>query len=140
MNEPRKWKNIAGLALHVVIGGMMLLAGSMKVMGLIPDEEKAKLGPLADQLLLIGTGEIVTAFLLVIPRTSSLGLLLTSAFWGGAICLHMRQGDAYATPAALLVLTWLGAWLRNPAILSSFTDSPAAAPRTAEEPELVSRH
>ena len=50
----------------------------------------------------------VSAILLLIPRTSSLGILLTSSFWGGAICAHMMQGDSYAFVAVLLVLRFSG--------------------------------
>src|SRR5262249_5267181 len=106
MMQPKKWVAIIGLVLHILIGGMMLLAGSMKVLGMMPTEEVAKIG-LADQILLIGVGEIVSALLLIAPRTTSLGVLLTSSFWGGAICIHMSHGEPYVVPAALLVLTWV---------------------------------
>jgi hypothetical protein len=75
---------------------------------------------LGEQARLVGTGAILCALLLLVPRTSSLGLLLTSAFWGGAICIHMAHGDLYLFQAVMLVLTWAGAYLRSPATLGSF--------------------
>ena len=75
----------------------------------------------------IGAGELASAILLLIPRTSSLGLLLTSAFWGGAICLHMSKAEPFVMQSALLLLTWLGAYLRIPGIFSSFSVPPKAA-------------
>ena len=119
MTETWKWRKVAGLVLHVLIGGLMIFAGSAKLLGLFPPEALAKTG-LGDQIRLIGAGEVLTALLLLIPRTSSLGILLTSSFWGGAICIHMAHGDAYLFQAAMLVLTWGGAYLRNPATLGSF--------------------
>src|SRR5262249_49511562 len=107
MRAIKKWNSMIGLTLHLLIGGVMLVAGSFKVLGLYPPEVAEKLGPLSEQLPLIGAAEILTAFLLVMPRTSSLGVLLTSSLWGGAICLHMRQGEPYGLVAALLVLSWL---------------------------------
>jgi hypothetical protein len=135
MNETGKWRKVTGLVLHGLIAALMIFAGSVKVLGLVPPEALAKSG-LADQVRLIGAGELVTAVLLLIPRTSSLGILLTSSFWGGAICAHMMQGDSYAFVAVLLVLSWLGAYLRNPATLSSFASPPAREREGVEEPVL----
>ena len=115
-----KWLRIAGLVLHVLIAGIMILAGSTKILGLFPPEEVAKLG-LSRWITVIGVGELATAILLVIPRTSSLGVLLASSFWGGAICLHMSRDTSFVPPAVLLLLTWVGAYLRQPAMFSSFT-------------------
>jgi hypothetical protein len=84
---------------------------------------------------LIGSGALLTALLLLIPRTSSLGVLLTSSFWGGAICIHMAHGEPYLFQAVLLVLSWAGAYLRNPATLSSFSCSPRMSPAVAPESE-----
>jgi hypothetical protein len=132
MNEIWKWRKVAGLVLHILIAGLMILAGSVKVLGLVPPEALAKSG-LGEHIWLIGAGELITAVLLLIPRTSSLGILLTSSFWGGAICAHMIQGESYAFVAVLLVLSWLGAYLRNPATLSSFTGGPARERKDAEQ-------
>jgi hypothetical protein len=82
MKATGKWSLIAGMVLHVLVGGMMILAGSMKVLGLFPPEALAKSG-LGGQILLIGARELITAVLLLVPRTSSLGVLLASSFWGG---------------------------------------------------------
>jgi membrane protein insertase Oxa1/YidC/SpoIIIJ len=140
MKTTSKLTSRIGLSLHVVIGAMIVIAGLAKLMGLYPPEEVEKLGPLAAQLPLIAVGEIITAFLLVIQRTSSLGVLLTSAFWGGAICLHMRQDQDYVMPAAFLVLTWVGAYLRDRATLNSFcAEVPPTREKAANESELAMR-
>jgi NADH:ubiquinone oxidoreductase subunit 2 (subunit N) len=134
-----KWPKITGLVLHILIAALMLAAGSAKVLGLIPREELEKLGPIGQQIWLIGTGEIITAVLLVIPRTSSLGILLASGFWGGAICFHMSRSEDYLMQSALLLLTWVGAYLRIPATFSSFWGSPARSPQVAEHSEPALR-
>src|SRR6266478_9203930 len=105
MKATRNWKMIGGWVLHGLIAGIMILAGSAKVLGLFPPEAVAKLG-LTGWITVIGAGELTTAILLLIPRTSSLGVLLASSFWGGAICIHMAHAEPYVVPAALLVLTW----------------------------------
>jgi len=123
MNDRNGWGKIAGLALHILIGGLMIFTGSEKDLGMVPPEALAKYG-LGEQMRLIGTGAVLTALLLLIPRTSSLGILLTSSFWGGAICIHMAHGEPYLFQAMLLVLSWAGAYLRNPAALRSLSASP----------------
>ena len=92
MKANRNWKTIAGWVLHGLVGGIMLLAGSAKVVGLFPAEQVEKLG-LSVPIQVIGAGELISAVLLLIPRTASLGLLLTSGFWGGVSCLHISKGD-----------------------------------------------
>jgi hypothetical protein len=126
MKTAWNWKVIAGWVLHGLIGTMMILAGSAKLFGLFPPEEVAKLG-LSVPIQVIGAGEVLTALLLLVPRTSSLGVLLASGFWGGAICLHMSRGEPFVMQSVLLVLTWIGAYLRVPGTLQSFAGASAAA-------------
>jgi hypothetical protein len=119
MKERKNWSASAGLTLHILIGGLMIFTGSQKILGWIPPEALAKYG-LAEQMRLIGAGAVFTALLLLIPRTSSLGILLASGFWGGAISIHMAHDEPYIFQSAMLVLSWVGAYLRNPATLSTF--------------------
>jgi hypothetical protein len=125
---------IVGLVQHLLIGGLMIFTGSQKILASAPPEALTKFG-LGEQMRLIGAGAILSALLLLIPRTSSLGLLLTSAFWGGAICIHMAHGEPYLFQAVVLVLLWLGAYLRNPATLSSFSGPPGRTRVEAAESE-----
>ena len=134
MSTAERVKLVGGWVLHVLIGGLMIFAGSAKLLGLFPPEALAKHG-LGDQIRLIGAGEVLTALLLLIPRTSSLGILLTSSFWGGAICIHMAHGEPYLFQAAMLVLSWVGAYLRNPATFSSFAGPPGRTGEVAAESE-----
>src|SRR5436853_138457 len=83
-----------------LIGGIMLLAGTPKVLGLVPPEGVAQMG-LTDWIGVIGVGELATAVLLLLPRTASLGVLLASSFWGGAICLHMTRGELFVVQSVL---------------------------------------
>jgi MFS family permease len=120
MKAIRNWQMIGGWVLHGLIAGIMILAGSAKVLGFFPPEEVAKLG-LSLPIQVIGAGELASAILLLIPHTSSLGLLLTSGFWGGAICLHMSKGEPFVLQSALLLFTWVGGYLRVPGTFGSFT-------------------
>src|SRR5580700_991344 len=119
MKTNRNWQKIGGWVLHGLVAGIMILAGSAKVMGFFPPEEVAKLG-LSLPIQVIGVGELASAILLLIPRTSSLGLLLTSAFWGGAICLHISKAEPFVIQSAFLLVTWVGGYLRVPGAFGSF--------------------
>jgi hypothetical protein len=123
---PGNWSERAGLILHLLVGGLMVFAGAAKLLGVFPPEALEKLG-LGGVIRLIGGGELVTGVFLLTPRTSSLGVLLASAFWGGAICSHMGHGESYAVPSVLLLLTWVGAYLRLPAPARSFLRAGAVA-------------
>jgi hypothetical protein len=120
MRKPQNWRTLSGLILHIAIGGLMIAAGLPKILGLAPPEHVEKMG-LSGHIRLIGVGELMTGILLLVPRTSSLGILLTSSFWGGAICIHMSHGEPWVLQSVFLVLSWTGAWLRNPSTLSSFS-------------------
>src|SRR6266576_4596964 len=125
MKTTWNWKTITGLVLHVLVAGIMTLAGSAKVLGLFPPDAVAKLG-LTGWITVIGAGELATAVLLLVPRTSSLGVLLASSFWGGAICLHMSKGEPFVVQSVLLLLTWTGAYVRVPGTFASFAVSSLA--------------
>jgi DoxX-like family len=118
MKTTWNWKTIAGWVLHGLVAGIMVLSGSAKVFGFFPPEQVAELG-LSVPIQVIGAGELASAILLLIPRTASLGLLMTSAYWGGAICLHMSKSEPFVLQSALLLLTWAGAYLRVPGAFSS---------------------
>ena len=119
MKASWSWKTIPGWVLHGLIGGVMLLACSAKVLGLFPPEQVERLG-LSVPIQVIGAGELVSAILLLVPRTASLGVLLTSSFWGGAICLHMSKGEPFVLQSVFLLLTWVGAYLRVSGTFASF--------------------
>ena len=127
---------IAGLVLHILIGALLIFTGSQKVLGSVPPEALVKYG-LGEQARLIGAGAILTALLLLLRRTSSLGVLFTSAFWGGAICIHMAHGEPYLLQTVFLVLSWVGAYLRNPATLASFSGPPGVKREVAAESEAA---
>jgi DoxX-like family len=136
MKANQNWKTIAGWVLHGLVGGIMLLAASAKVLGLFPPEQVEKFG-LSVPIQVIGAGELVSAILLLVPRTASLGVLLTSGFWGGAICLHMSKGEPFVLQSALLLLTWAGAYLRVPGVLASLSAPSKAVRPSADVAEAL---
>jgi hypothetical protein len=138
MSGTPRWVWGVGLLLHILIAALMIFAASGKLFGSPPPEvlELLRKVGLDQQLKLIGTGELITALLLLIPWTSSLGVLLASGFWGGAICTHMSMHDSYTFQSILLALTWLGALLRLPEMFSSFWWRGGSTRRKATTAEL----
>lgn len=125
MSTQRKLMLAGGYLLHGLIAGLMMFAGLGKIAGFAPAEVVQKMDEfgLSQQMQLIGWGELITALLLLYPRTLSLGTLLTSGFWGGVICIHMSHALDYTFPSVLLTLTWAASTLRDPATLNSLLNS-----------------
>lgn len=120
-NEISKVRKIAAWILVGLLGALFLMSASMKLIG---GEQIAanfaKFG-LDGRQILIGTGELIAAILFIIPRTSSLGVLLLSGHMGGAIATHMEHGDSFIFQAVILIILWVANWLRNPEMLGSFS-------------------
>ena len=117
-----KSQKITGWVLVSLVSAALAFAGAGKLFGFAPPEAVAgftKVGIL-DRMPLIGAGALVTSLLLFFPRTASLGVLLASSYWGGAILFHFVAGDSFVPPAVLLVMTWAGTALRGPWLLGSF--------------------
>ena len=119
--EISKGRKIAAWVSVGILGALFLMSASMKLMGGAEVAANfAKYG-LSGRELLIGLGELAAAILFMVPRTSSLGVLLLSAHMGGAIVTHMGHGESFAFQSVILVVLWVANWLRNPEMLFSFS-------------------
>jgi len=65
----------------------------------------------------IGVVEAVCLVLYLVPRTSVLGAVLWTGYFGGAIAAHIRAGGPIFThtlfPIYVAALLWIGLWLRD---------------------------
>jgi len=102
-------------ALFIMSAAMKLTSGSDSEMA----KNFAKWG-LEGKLILIGVGELISAILFLIPKTSSLGVLLLTAHLGGAIATHMEHGEPFLPQSIMLLLLWVANYLRNPEMFASF--------------------
>jgi hypothetical protein len=106
-----------GWVLHGLVAFVLIGSGSAKLLKPPkPVIDNFTKWHLLDRLKMIGAGELVTGILLAVPRTSPLGILAASANWGGAITVHMAHDDPYLPPAVFLLLVWVGAALKYPAL------------------------
>lgn len=112
------WRRRLGVTLLVgpatLLGASAIakLAGAPAVVGQLGSIGFGSLVPV------VGVLELASAGLLAFPLTRPLGLLMVSAFLGGAIAAHLGHGLSPLPPAIPLSLIWLGTWLRHPELAS----------------------
>jgi DoxX-like family len=119
-NNLSRARQITGWVLTVLLSALFLGSASGKLLRAEPVAKMMGDWGLADQVTLIGVGEAVSALLLLIPRTHSLGFLLLKAYMGGAIVTHMQHGESYVVQSSILVVIWFAGFLRYPQVLQSF--------------------
>lgn len=107
-----KIKNIIGWVLSGLAGLVLTYSiyGKFFVPGM--DANMAKYG-LDGWTQIIGLGELTATVLFLVPKTSRFGMLLLSSHMGGAIVVHMTQGEPFILQSAVLVFIWIGGILRN---------------------------
>lgn len=131
---PRKTQRIIGWVLTILVG--LFLLGASGIPKFIDFPGKAdmmtKLQIPLDLLTTVGIIEVTVALLYLIPRTSFLGALLTTAYLGGAVWTHLRVGDPWFFPIIIGVLMWLGLALRRPTIFQLLLGQESSAPPTNE--------
>jgi len=121
---PEKQSKARKISSWVVVGlltALFLMSSGSKLTGSLEMVTNFEKWGLSEWLTIVGIGELVSAILYLIPRTSSLGVLLLSAHMGGAIVTHICHGEPFAFQSVILVLVWVGNYLRNPEMLASFT-------------------
>ena len=104
----------AGRIVSGLVVVMMVFSAVMKM--LKPDEvvtEFTRLGYPETVVIGIGILELLCAVVYSIPRTSYLGAILLTAYFGGATATHVRIGDVFIWPVIGGVLTWAGLYLRD---------------------------
>jgi hypothetical protein len=106
----------------IALGGILLLGSASAKLAHIPKvvTQMAAMGFGGNELLFIAVLEIASAVLFLIPLTRSAGLLLVSSYLGGAIATHLQHDQSIVPPSAVLVLIWLGVWLRHREVRWSF--------------------
>jgi hypothetical protein len=122
-SEISRSRAIAGNILMLVPGLGLLMTATMKFGGAPAVVHRMALaGITGEKLMIVASLELLSAALFLHSRTRSFGLLLLSAFLGGAVSTHVQMGEFLrVVPAGtLLTLAWLGTCLRHPEALWSF--------------------
>ncbi|MBV9340289.1 MAG: DoxX family protein [Acidobacteria bacterium] len=111
----------------VYFSGILLIGSSIAKFAHLPKvaSQLAAIGFSGNRLTIIAALEIVSAVLFLVRPLRAAGLLMASAYMGGAIAAHMGHGEAVVQPAFVLALLWVGTWLRHPGILWSLPETAA---------------
>lgn len=120
MADQSKGRRVAAWILTTLITLLFVSSAVFKFLAAPEVLVAAEKWGLRDHLLLIGIGELVSALLFFIPLTNSLGVLLLSAYMGGAIVTHMQNSEPYYVQSVFLLLIWVAGYLRHPELLQSF--------------------
>lgn len=116
-------RSTVGNVLILVPGIAVMMSSFVKLVG-VPGvvHQMATMGFTGGRYTLVAILELLSAVLFLYSRSRSLGLLLLSAFMGGAICVHVQIGEVPKAigPAILLTLAWSGTWLRHPEVFWSW--------------------
>jgi hypothetical protein len=121
MKRPRAY---AGFVLHTLIAAVMVYSAIVKFLELSGGGDQSRQPP--GYLLPLAIAELANALLLLIPRTMSVGILITSAGWGAVTALAIMQAEDVVAPipplvpVLFLVITWIGGYLRDSRMLYSF--------------------
>src|SRR5713226_1815622 len=96
-----KTRRIAGNIL-ISLGGLVLVGSSAAKFAQVPKmvSELGAMGFDGHKLTFIAVLEILSAVLFLVPLTRSIGLLLASAYMGGAIATHLQHNQPFIQPAA----------------------------------------
>jgi DoxX-like protein len=121
----------------IVMSSLMLMVSAGAKFAHVPrfTTDLGAMGFDGGKLMFIATLEVLSALLFLIPATRSIGLLLVSSFLGGAVATHLQHGRSIVQPAFVLILIWLGTWLRYPQILWSLPPTTRAT-NPGEDKEL----
>ena len=116
--SPMNVQTIIGIALTCAVVAVLLLDATMQFVAPAPLVQAMKetgfdpgIGPRLAVIM------VICAVTLAIPSTAVLGAILTTAFLGGAIAVHVRIGEFAAGSQIFCVIlgaaAWGGVYLRN---------------------------
>jgi hypothetical protein len=109
---------LAGRVLTTIISLLLAMDAAVKVF-MLPAaiDGTAQLGFPPAVVLPLGLIEVACLVLYLIPRTSILGAVLWTGYFGGAVATHVRLDNPLFThtlsPIYAAILLWGGLWLRD---------------------------
>ena len=102
---------------------LLVLSGTGKISGQSPMMAHFKEMQLDSFITLFGVMEIAFAVCFIFTRTMKAGLLLLTAYFGGAMAVELPYGVYVIAPLVLLALIWTAAFVRRKDIFFTATDS-----------------
>lgn len=131
LNPPSRSAKIVGWVLTLIPAALLLMAAMMNIIRPASVvEQTVRMGYSASVMLPLGIVTLMCVIVYLIPQTACLGAILVTGYLGGAVDVHVRNGDPLAQilfPVVIGILAWLGLYLREPRIRQLF---PFLQPRT----------
>jgi hypothetical protein len=106
-----------GRVLTAAISALFVMGASMSILR-VPEavEGTVKMGYPAAVMVPLGIVQLITLALYLYPRTSILGAIVWTGYFGGAVATHVRLGDPASQilmPIITAAVVWLALWLRD---------------------------
>ncbi len=123
MSEISKGRVTASWVLAGVVGFGLVASAGAKISGAAQIVENFEKFHLGRWRVGIGVMELVVAVLFLVPKTRSLGTLLVTGYFGGAIVAHLTTDapEQLVAPVILGGLAWAANYLRTPSMFESLT-------------------
>lgn len=110
-----------GWALSALLALFLLFDGGTKILRVAPVMEAcARIGLAPDRAAAVGAVLLACTALYVIPPTAVIGVILLTAFLGGAVAIHVRAGSSAVEigfAIGVCGLAWLALVLRDSQLL-----------------------
>lgn len=115
VSKPKLWTS------YIMSGLIILFMLMDSIMKFVKPKEVIEgtlaLGFTEQHLAVIGMIGLISTLLYAFPRTSVLGAILLTGYFGGAVATHLRLNNPLFTHTLFTVyfglLAWGGLWLRN---------------------------
>ena len=127
-NMKRKRKSILKWTPTAVVSLVVGLSAVMKIIALPQLVEIYSRIGLVEYMTTLGLAEVLLVAIFIIPRTMRLGLLLLTAWFGGAMAVEFSHGNVFIFPAMILTLVWIAAFLRDRSIFKVLKTQRQAMP------------
>ena len=111
-----KTKNTIGNVINYILSAVLIISGTMKLIGFEPYMEVIKGLNMSyyDNIYLIAFVAIAAGVLFAIPRTFTIGFIAVLVFLGGTVSAHMQAGDVFIPQIVFVLMTALAAFLKRP--------------------------
>ena len=111
----------------LLIATILAASGILKITGIHPMlDHFITMGFSFTVVKIFGAAEVIFSLVFIYPRTSKIGLLLLTGYFGGAIAAEIRYHQVMA-PMMTLALVWIAAFVREPSNFLSVTISKHSA-------------
>ena len=111
-----KIRQIFAIIFTAIVALMVIFSGIMKLIKKQEVVEKLSNVGVGSELTYLGLIEVIFAVLFVFPKTMKIGLLLLTAYFGGAMATELSHNGPAQNAAIPLMVIWVAAFLRDSSI------------------------